>query len=145
MARQKPLVDPRIDQLTLPDTEIREVQQGPTPRDSMSPSSGDVTQTPETKSTSGLASVFKSLTGNKLSKSTNLQSPVLITQQSSSANALQNTIYGASPNYEQLHEQLKDGHPLSDRLAAAESLRHAVQDYPLSGVIITNFKEFDGD
>jgi hypothetical protein len=100
----------------------------------MSPYPGDVVQTPEPKSTSGLASVFKSLTGNKLSKSPNTQSPILIVQQLSTAGALKNTIYGGPSNYEQLLEQLKVGNALPDRLAAADSLRLAVQDYPLSSV-----------
>lgn len=103
-------------------------------RNSMSPSSADVAQTPEPKSTSGLASVFKSLTGSKSSKSPNHQSPASIPQHLNTANTLKNAIYGGPPNYEQLFEQLKVGNPLPDRLAAAESLRHAVQDYPLSGV-----------
>jgi hypothetical protein len=111
-----------------------EVRQAPDPRDSMSPSNGDVAQTPEPKSTSGLASVFKSLTGSKSSKSLNPQSPASIAQNLNPANTLKNAIYGGPPNYEQLFEQLKSGNPLPDRLAAAESLRHAVQDYPLSGV-----------
>ena len=100
----------------------------------MSPSSGDVAQTPEPKSTGGLVNVFKSLTGSKLSKSLNHQSPVSSPQHLNPANTLKNAIYGGPPNYEQLFEQLKAGNPLPDRLAAAESLRHAVQDYPLSGV-----------
>jgi hypothetical protein len=94
---------------------------------------GDVAQTPEPKSKSGLASVFKSLTGSKPSKSLNTQSPASITQPLSETSAL-NAIYGGPPNHEQLFEQLKDANPLSDRLAAAGSLRHAVQDYPLSSV-----------
>lgn len=97
----------------------------------MSPSSGDVIQTPEPKSSSGLANVFKSLTGNKLK---NPQSPVSIAQHLNSANTLKHAAYEGPPNYEQLHEQLKAGNSLADRLAAAESLRHAVQDYPLSEV-----------
>ncbi|KAF4628791.1 hypothetical protein G7Y89_g9364 [Cudoniella acicularis] len=110
-------------------------------RVSMSPSSGDVAQTPEPKSTGGLASVFKSLTGNKSSRSPpNAQSPASIAQQLNGIGGLQNTIYGGPPDYEQLLEQLKIGNPLAERLAAAEAIRHAVHDYPLSGV--TNiFKE----
>lgn len=106
----------------------------------MPPTSGDVVQTPEPKSTSGLASVFKSLTGSKSSKSPNAQSPASIPQHLGNANTLKNAIYGGPPNYEKLFEQLKVGNPLQERLAAAESLRHAVQDYPLSGVT-SIFKE----
>src|ERR1700709_157567 len=101
------------------------VHKAPNARDSMSPSSGDVAQTPEPKSSSGLASVFKSLTGNK-SKNPNPQSPASVAQQLNSASTLKNAAYEGPPNYEHLHEQLKVGNVLADRLAAAESLRHAV-------------------
>ena len=107
-------------------------------QDSMPPTSGDVAQTPEPKSTSGLASVFKSLTGSKSSKSPNVQSPASTPQHLGNANTLKNAIYGGPLNYEKLFEQLKVGNPLQERLAAAESLRHAVQDYPLSGVCYPN-------
>jgi len=100
----------------------------------MSPFSGDVAQTPESKSTGGLASVFKSLTGGKSSKNATSQSPASLVQQLNGNNPLKNSIYGGPPNYEQLFEQLKVGNPLPERLAAAESLRHAVRDYPLGGV-----------
>jgi len=100
----------------------------------MSPPSGEVAHTPEPKSTSGLAGVFKSLTGNK-SRSPHPQSPASsLAPQLSSSNTLKKAIYGGPPNYENLHEQLKVGNSLSDRLAAASSLRHVVQDYPISGV-----------
>jgi hypothetical protein len=102
-------------------------------RVSMSPAIGDVAQTPEPKSTSGFASVFKSLTGNKSSRSPNPESPGSIAHLNG-ANALQPSIYGAPPNYEHLYEQLKPENSLADRVSAAESLRLAVQDYPLSGV-----------
>lgn len=111
-----------------------EVRPATKTRASMSPPAGDVAQTPEPKSTSGLASVFKSLTGSKLSKSLNPQSPVSSAQQFNTTNTLRTAIYGGPPNYEQLVEQLKIGNTLADRIAAADSLRHAVQDYPLSGV-----------
>lgn len=105
----------------------------PTTRVSMSPASGDIAQTPESKSSSGLASVFKSLTGNKLSRTTNASANA---QPPSSAGNLQSAIYGGPPNYEQLYEQLKIGNPLPERISAADSLRHAVNSYPLSGVSI---------
>ncbi|KAF8851155.1 tuberin [Acephala macrosclerotiorum] len=101
----------------------------------MSPSAGDVTQTPDSKPSSGFASVFKNLTGSRSSKGPNPHSPASIApQQLNGNNALQPTIYGGPPNYEQLYTQLKVGSPLSERIAAAESLRYAVQDYPLGGV-----------
>jgi hypothetical protein len=100
----------------------------------MSPAVGDTTQTPESKSTSGFASVFKSLTGSKSSRGPNPQSPAAVAQHPNGAHTLQPAIYGGPPNYEHLYEQLKPERPLASRLSAAESLRLAVQDYPLSGV-----------
>lgn len=104
----------------------------------MSPASADVTQTPEPKSTSGLASVFKSLTGNRSTKSPTTQSlastPNAQLAQQINPNTGKNAIYGGPANYRQLYEQLKAGGTLADRLAAAESLRHVVIEYPLSGV-----------
>jgi len=109
-------------------------------RVSMSPSSGEVTQTPDTKSTNGLVNVFKSLTGNKSTRSPHPQSPAsALAPQLTTANTLKKAIYGGPPNYEQLQEQLKEGNPIPQRLAAAESLRHAVQDYPISGVSCSNY------
>lgn len=95
---------------------------------------GDAAQTPEPKSKSGLASVFKSLTGSKPSKSSLPQSPASVPQPLGETSALQNGTYGGPPNHEQLFEQLKVTNPLANRLAAAGALRHAVQDYPLSSV-----------
>ncbi len=110
----------------------------PDNRVSMSPTVGDVAQTPEPKSTSNFTSILKSLTGNKSLRSPNPQSPGSITQHISGANALQPAIYGGPPNYEHLYEQLKVGNLLTDRIAAAESLRVAVQDFPLSDVCIVS-------
>ena len=106
----------------------------PETRTPMSPAIGDAAQTPESKSTSGFASVFKSLTGNKSLRSQNPHSPVSIAQHASGAHPLQPSIYGGPADYEYLYEQLKPDKPLADRISAAESLRLAVQDYPLSGV-----------
>ncbi|TVY17559.1 Tuberous sclerosis 2 protein-like, partial [Lachnellula arida] len=108
-------------------------------RASMPQSSGDA-QTPEPKSTNGLVSVFKSLTGGKQSRSPNSHTPALIAPQLNGLSSSPPTNFGGPPNYEQLYEQLKIGNPLPDRLAAAEAIRHAVQDFPLSG-ITSIFKE----
>ena len=105
-------------------------------RVSMSPSPGDVLQTPEPKS-SGLANVFKSLTGNK---SKHPQSPASTALHINAVNTLKHAAYEGPPNYQHLHQQLRAENPLADRLAAAASLRHAVQDYPLSEVT-SIFKE----
>lgn len=99
---------------------------------------GDASQTPEPKSKSGLASVFKSLTGGKPSKNTNVQSLALAAPPNDTS-ALKNSIYGGPPNHEQLFNQLKIANPLADRLAAARALSHAVQDYPLNSVSLPEY------
>ncbi|PVH85522.1 GTPase activating protein-like protein [Cadophora sp. DSE1049] len=102
----------------------------------MSPAAGDVAQTPEPKSTSGFASVFKSLTGSRSTKNPNPNSPSSLNGTNNLPPALyvQQATYGGPPDYEHLYAELKHGNPLAERLAAAEALRHAVQDYPLTGV-----------
>jgi hypothetical protein len=111
----------------------------------MSPSSGEPHQTPDLKP-SGLAGVFKSLTGSRSSKS--LAPPALssvhppnvnvhLAQQLGNAGTARRPIYGGPSEYDNLYEQLKGGKNLADRLAAADALRHAVIDYPLSGVCCT--------
>jgi hypothetical protein len=107
----------------------------------MPPSSGDVAQTPEPKA-GGLASVFKSLTGKSyksfvsqpaLSPSISAAT-VQLAQDLHSSSASRGTRYGGPMNYETLYYQLKSGKVLADRVAAADALRIAVLDYPLSGV-----------
>ena len=95
-----------------------------------------MSQTPEKSTTSGFASVFKSLTGTKSSRSPNLQ--LHPAPQLDGANTLQPSIYGGPPDYEHLYTQLRVENPLADRISAAESLRLAVQDYPLTGVCMAN-------
>ena len=103
-------------------------------QDSMSPSSGEVAQTPEPKSSSGLASVFKSLTGNKSSKSLNVQSSASIAQKLNATAIGPAAVHGGPPDFEHFHQLLKSGNNISDRISAAEALRYAVQDYPIDGV-----------
>jgi hypothetical protein len=106
----------------------------PTPQASMSPSAEEGSQTPDSKSPSGFASVFKNLTGSRPSKSpNNPPSPVAIAPVNDGGSLLPAT-YGGPANYEDLYAQLKKGNPLEDRIAAAKALRQAVVDYPLSGV-----------
>ena len=109
----------------------------------MPPSSGDVAQTPESKPSGGLARVLSTLTGSRSSRSpfsTTYSHPstpaasVQIAQQLNSSNTARGTIYGAPLEYEYLYGQLKDGKSFAERRAAADSLRLALQDYPLSGV-----------
>ena len=109
----------------------------------MPPLSGDVGQTPESRPVGGLARVLSTLTGSRSSKSpfspvnshpstpaTNLQ----LAQQLNNSSAAKGSIYGGPLDYEYLYGQLKDGKSFGERKAAADSLRLALQDYPLSGV-----------
>jgi hypothetical protein len=106
----------------------------------MPPSSGDVAQTPESKITGGLASVFRSFTSNRstktaiLSASSQSATNIQIARELNSPTTLRGGIYGGPSDYEQLYVQLKEGKSLAERRAAAEGLRLALTDYPLSGV-----------
>ena len=113
----------------------------------MPQSSGDVGQTPESKPAGGLARVISTLTGSRSSKSpfspasshapipaTNLQ----LAQQLNNLNTTKGGIYGGPLEYEYLYGQLQSSEPFAERRAAAESLRLALQDYPLSGVCLLN-------
>jgi hypothetical protein len=111
----------------------------------MPPSSGDVVQTPESKITGGLASVFKSFTGNRSTKSalssptsygSNSTASVQIARELNSPSTLRGGIFGCPSDYEQLYIQLRDGKTLVERRTAAEGLRLALADYPLSGVCL---------
>lgn len=104
---------------------------------SMSPAAGDAAHTPEAKGTSGLVSVFKSLTGTKSNKSPSLRSQASVAQQLNNAHTPKSAIYGGPPNYELLCNQIKAANALSERIAAAEALQHAVLDYPLNSVCRT--------
>ena len=105
----------------------------------MSPSPGDEQQPQEAKSTGGgLAGVFKGLTsGTKLTKSPPViqqpfapivGSPSLAEQ--SDATSIPS---GLSQEQLQLVSRLKNGQ-LNDRVAAANSLRYAIADFPLNPV-----------
>jgi hypothetical protein len=104
----------------------------------MSPSPGDVPPSPDSSRAGGLASVFKGLTGTKLTKSPppQLQSPSTSTVPSiaDSLNATPTGFHGLSPNHMELLEQLKNGTP-SQRTSAADSLRYAIAEYPLNPVL----------
>ncbi|ORY71130.1 tuberin [Pseudomassariella vexata] len=106
----------------------------------MSPSPGDEAQLPQdSRNTGGLASVFKGLAGAaKLTKA----APTLMQTTSSTMNAqiaeqLNDTTaasQGLPPNHMEAFEKLRSG-STSDRVAAADQLRHAVKDYPLNPVL----------
>ncbi|KAL7625492.1 Tuberous sclerosis 2-like protein [Parahypoxylon ruwenzoriense] len=107
----------------------------------MPPSPGEETPSPQdSKTTSGLASVFKGLAGAaKLTKS-----PPAPVQQSSGPsinahiaerlNATPTALHGLPSRYTESFELLKDG-SMNERVAAANTLRHAVADYPLNPVL----------
>ncbi|KAI0840153.1 hypothetical protein F5Y06DRAFT_249670 [Hypoxylon sp. FL0890] len=106
----------------------------------MSPSPGDEASSPQdSKTTSGLASVFKGLAGAaKLTKSP--PAPVQSSGASINAqiterlNATPNTLRGMSPQHAESFELLKNG-SLNERVSAANALRHTVADYPLNSVL----------
>ncbi|KAI1500956.1 hypothetical protein F5X99DRAFT_429060 [Biscogniauxia marginata] len=106
----------------------------------MSPSPGDEAHQPqESKSTGGLASVFKGLaSATKLTKSlpTAAQSSASINAQI--AQQINSSIPSAGRGLPQQHidsyEQLKDG-SLNQRVAAANTLRFVVAEYPLNPVL----------
>ncbi|RAL67519.1 hypothetical protein DID88_008274 [Monilinia fructigena] len=101
------------------------------PRASMPPPLGDAAQMPEPRSSSGIASVFKSLTGGKITKSPSTQSPATGPLQFDNGSIPQKLSHGGAFNHEPSLEQLQAGHSLSDRISAAEYLRRAVIDYPV--------------
>ncbi len=109
----------------------------------MPPHSGDVAQTPEPRSTGGLASVFKSLTGNRSSKAplpnahshtSATAASLQIAQQFSSPS--RGGVYGGPLEFEHLYGQLKSGKSFAERRSAADTLRLALADYSLSGVCL---------
>jgi hypothetical protein len=106
----------------------------------MSPSPGDE-QPQETKATGGLAGVFKGLTGGgKLTKS-----PLVLQQPFAPIAGAQafaeppdaapppSAPHGLSPEQAELFGRLKNGQ-LHERIAAANSLRYAIADFPLNPV-----------
>ncbi|EAQ85924.1 hypothetical protein CHGG_07177 [Chaetomium globosum CBS 148.51] len=107
----------------------------------MSPSPGDEQHPQETKGSGGLAGVFKGLAGGgKLTKS-----PPVIQQpfppisgsqalpQRSDATPPMSALHGLSPDQAELFVHLKNGQ-LNERVAAANSLRYAIADFPLNPV-----------
>ncbi|KAH8663965.1 hypothetical protein BX600DRAFT_287685 [Xylariales sp. PMI_506] len=107
----------------------------------MAPSPGEEAQSPqESRNTGGLASVFKGLAGAaKLTKPsmsplhlTGLSIPPNIAEQLQRTDAMGS--HGPHPAHMEAFEQLKNGSP-NERVAAAQQLRHAVEDYPLNPVL----------
>ncbi|KAM3081071.1 Tuberous sclerosis 2-like protein [Clarireedia jacksonii] len=100
----------------------------------MPPPTGDAAQSTDSKSSSGLASVFKSLTGGKPSKSPSTQSPASALQHFENRIGVQRFTSAGATNQQHAIEQLQEGHSPAERIRAADYLRQAVLDYPMSNV-----------
>ncbi|KAK1486697.1 hypothetical protein CTAM01_12130 [Colletotrichum tamarilloi] len=105
----------------------------------MSPSPGDAPSSPDSSRPSGLASVFKGLTGAKLTKSpppslksaSSILSPI-----ADHVNATRTTLGGWSPNHMESLQVLRNGNgSVGERVAAADSLRFAVAEHPMNPVL----------
>ncbi|OTB05756.1 hypothetical protein M426DRAFT_56188 [Hypoxylon sp. CI-4A] len=105
----------------------------------MSPSPGDDASSPQdSKSISGLASVFKGLAGVKLTKSppapVQSSGPSINAQIAERLNITPNPLRGLPSQHSASFESLKNG-SINERVAAADALRHTVSDYPLNPVL----------
>ncbi|KAF5006403.1 hypothetical protein FDECE_7219 [Fusarium decemcellulare] len=113
-----------------------------TSQEHMSPQPGDGLPSPDTSRPGGLAHVLRGLTSSKLSKS----SPSIASPSSSTAlptaefvhaplaNPSANPPRGLSSSHMESFELLKNGSP-NERIAAANSLRYAIVEYPLNPVL----------
>ncbi|KAI1006739.1 hypothetical protein K3495_g1475 [Podosphaera aphanis] len=90
--------------------------------------------TPESRSTSGFISVFRSLTGIKPLRNQNSRSQSSGRKHATGGFSLLNASRKGSPDYKSLFEQLRAENPLSTRISAADSLSLVVQQYPMNGV-----------
>ncbi|OTB16950.1 hypothetical protein K445DRAFT_57618 [Daldinia sp. EC12] len=106
----------------------------------MSPSPGDdASSHHDSKGSSGLASVFKGLAGAaKLTKSppapVQSSGPSISVQIAERPSATPNILRGIPSQHAESFELLKNG-SMTQRVAAADALRHTVADYPLSPVL----------
>ncbi|KAF4978127.1 hypothetical protein FZEAL_5459 [Fusarium zealandicum] len=108
----------------------------------MSPQTGDGSPSPDTYRQGGLAHVLRGLTSSKLSKS----SPSIASPSSSTALPTAEFVHapltklptypprGLSSNHIESFELLKNGSP-NERIAAANSLKYAIVEYPLNPVL----------
>jgi len=108
---------------------------------SMAPSPGDEDSRPqEPRGAGGLAGVFKGLASGKLTRfpSPSQQVPAAAVVSPSlsgrtTATPHSSALRGLPPEQLELFARLKDA-PLNERVAAANALRYAIADYPLSPV-----------
>lgn len=103
------------------------------------PTPGDASPSPEPKSAGAIASVFKGLTGgSKISKAPPVPSssttPVSAQLSSERVDTASLAATGVAPHYNEWLEKLRSGSS-SERIAAAESLRLTLADYPLAPVL----------
>ncbi|CAG1980736.1 unnamed protein product [Fusarium graminearum] len=108
----------------------------------MSPQPGDGPPSPDTSRQGGLAHVLRGLTSSKLSKS----SPSIASPSSTTTLPIAefvhapppvvstNPPYGLSASHMESFELLKNGSP-NERIAAANSLKYAISEYPLNPVL----------
>ncbi|CAM1508373.1 Fc.00g052210.m01.CDS01 [Cosmosporella sp. VM-42] len=104
----------------------------------MSPQTGDVPSSPESHRPGGLANVLRGLTSSRVSKS----SPTIGSPSSSVALPVAEFVNapplsprgGLSPHHMESFELLKNGSP-NERIAAANTLRYAIAEYPLNPVL----------
>ncbi|KAL6402478.1 tuberin [Ilyonectria robusta] len=104
----------------------------------MSPQPGDVPSSPDSSRQGGLANVLRGLTSSKLSKS----SPSIASPSSSAAIPTAEFVHATSanlsqrlsPSHMESFELLKNG-SLNERIAAANSLRFSISEYPLNPVL----------
>jgi hypothetical protein len=113
-----------------------------TSHEHMSPQPGDGPSSPDTSRQGGLAHVLRGLTSSKLSKS----SPSIASPSSTTTLPIAefvhahppavsaNPPYGLSVSHMESFELLKNGSP-NERIAAANSLKYAIAEYPLNPVL----------
>lgn len=111
----------------------------PGDQESKSPTPDDRSRTPELKSASGLASVFKGLTGgSKISKAPPVPSssttPASAQLSSERVDTASLAATGVAPHHNEWLEKLRSG-STSERIAAAESLRLTIPEYPLAPIL----------
>lgn len=107
----------------------------------MPPPASNPAPSSESRNTGGLAGVLRSLTSGKGSKATastpipaSATSNLQLAQQLNGQEARRGAKHGGPAEFEALYEKLKPGHTYTERIAAAESLKLAVSQYPLSSV-----------
>lgn len=118
----------------------QQAAEGPAETDNMAPSPGEDTQpSAETKNTGGFTGVLKGLAGGaaRFAKSTSIpaQNPSLPTTTDLAEQLNEAKLsHGLPPNHADAFEQLRAG-SASERVAAAQQLRHVVVEYPLHPVL----------